>query len=83
MNTPTRASYGLESEVSRWLLAVGDRGEPAALAEAQQVAIRIVRRIRFLRAASPGSREWVEAELDVLRRRLAVLASVSHPEVVA
>jgi hypothetical protein len=84
MNTHHPVTPGTEPELDRWLSVIGENGEPAVVAEAQQLAARIVRRIRFLRCASPGSRQWVEAELDVLRRRLAVLASpVRVAEVVA
>ncbi|MGV3614128.1 MAG: hypothetical protein ACO1SV_02230 [Fimbriimonas sp.] len=74
MNIQTPVTPGVEPEVGRWLAAVADHQEPAA-AEARQIAIRILRRIQLLRNASPGSREHVQAEMDVLRRRLAVLAA--------
>ena len=76
MNTRVPSvTYAGEPEVDRWLTNLGAQGEPAVVDEVQQVAARIVRRIHFLRCTSPGSREWVEAEMDLLRRRLVTLAN--------
>lgn len=75
MNTPPAVNPVTDPAVTRWLAIANESGEPAIAAEAQQIALRILRRIHFLRRATSGSQEWVEAEIDVLRRRLAVLAS--------
>lgn len=74
MNTQISTTYGQEADVTRWLKAIDERGNPAERTEAHELAVRIVRRINFLRRAARGSQDWAEVELDVLRRRLAVLA---------